>query len=265
VSAPRNVLVTGGAGRIGAAISRAFAASDDRVVVTDRNAVGLAATVAAAEQGRDRVKTLTADITDERAIEGLVASTIDTLGRIDILVNCAGIFPNSPVVEMATAEWDLVFNVNLRAPFMLSRAVARHMLARGVRGSLVNISSGAGTSARTGGAHYCGSKAALEMLTRVLAIELGPAGIRVNAVAPGLIMDEVLQPPVPEGTSPYVAALLTGIPLRRTGRPEDIADAVVFLCSDQATWITGTILGVHGGSQAGRTHLPPSAPAKPAR
>ena len=98
------------------------------------------------------------------------------------------------------------------------------------------------------------------MLTRVLAIELGPRAIRVNAVAPGLILDEVLAPPVPAGTSPYVAALLDGIPLRRTGRPEEIADAVVFLCSEQAAWITGTILGVHGGSQAGRTHLPPSAP-----
>lgn len=265
MSTTRNVLITGGAGRIGAAITRAFVALGDRVVVTDRNEAGLAATVATVDRGTDAVTTVTADITDEQAIEALVASAIDTLGQIDILVNCAGIFPNSPVVGMAIAEWDMVFNVNVRAPFMLSRAVARHMLDRGVRGSLVNISSGAGTSARTGGSHYCGSKAALEMLTQVMAIELGPEGIRVNAIAPGLIMDEVLQPPVPERTSPYVATLLNGIPLRRTGRPEDIADAVVFLCSAQATWITGTILGVNGGSQAGRTHLPPSTPAKPAQ
>jgi NAD(P)-dependent dehydrogenase (short-subunit alcohol dehydrogenase family) len=263
VSTPRNVLVTGGAGRIGAAITRAFAALGDRVVVSDRNEVGLAAALATVEQGKDAVTTISADLTDEQSIEALVATAIETLGQIDILVNCAGIFPNSPVVETETAEWDMVFNVNLRAPFILSRAVARQMLARGIHGSLVNISSGAGTSARTGGSHYCGSKAALEMLTKVMAIELGPEGIRVNAVAPGLIMDEVLQPPVPEGTSPYVAALLTGIPLRRTGRPEDIADAVVFLCSEQSNWFTGEILGVHGGSQAGRTHLPPSAPAKP--
>jgi NAD(P)-dependent dehydrogenase (short-subunit alcohol dehydrogenase family) len=265
VSTARNVLVTGGAGRIGAAITRAFAALGDRVIVSDRNEVGLAATLATVEQGKDAVTTLSADLTDEQAIEALVASAIETLGQIDILVNCAGIFPNSPVVEMDTAEWDMVFNVNLRAPFILSRAVARQMLAKGVHGAIVNISSGAGTSARTGGSHYCGSKAALEMLTKVMAIELGPQGIRVNAVAPGLIMDEVLQPPVPEGTSPYVAALLNGIPLRRTGRPEDIADAVVFLCSEQAAWSTGEVVGVHGGSQAGRTHLPPSSPAKPAQ
>jgi NAD(P)-dependent dehydrogenase (short-subunit alcohol dehydrogenase family) len=258
----RNVLVTGGAGRIGAAITAAFAALGDRVVATDRSDAGLAAT---ASRAAGAITPITADIADEREVERLVASAIETLGRIDILVNCAGIFPNTPVVEMTTAEWDLVYNVNLRAPFMLSRAVARHMLDRGVRGSLVNISSGAGSSARTGGSHYCGSKAALEMLTQVLAIELGPQGIRVNAVAPGLILDEVLQPPIPEGTSPYVASLLNGIPLRRTGRPEDIAEAVVFLCSEQATWISGTIFGVNGGSQAGRTHLPPSRPQQDMR
>lgn len=259
----RNVLVTGAAGRIGAAIVGAFVGLGDRVVATDHDGAGLAARVAALGAPDGTATTLTADIAEEAAVERLVDTAIATLGRIDLLINCAGIFPNSPVVAMATAEWDRVYNVNVRAPFMLSRAVGRHMLARDIRGGIVNISSGAGSSARTGGSHYCGSKAALEMLTQVMAIELGPRGIRVNAVAPGLIMDEVLQPPVPDGTSPYVAALLEGIPLRRTGRPEDIADAVVFLCSEQAAWITGTIFGVHGGSQAGRTHLPPSAPTAP--
>lgn len=259
MSNARNVLVTGGAGRIGAAIVGAFAAAGDRVVATDRDSDRLAATVEAVGHRGDALAPIPADLTDEGAIERLVAATIATLGGIDILINCAGIFPNSPVVEMDTAEWDLVYAVNLRAPFLLSRAVARHLLERGAPGALVNISSGAGSSARTGGSHYCGSKAALEMLTQVLAIELGPHGIRVNAVAPGLVMDQVLQPPVPEGTSPYVETLLNGIPLRRTGRPGDIADAVVFLCSDQAAWITGTILGVNGGSQAGRTYLPPSS------
>jgi NAD(P)-dependent dehydrogenase (short-subunit alcohol dehydrogenase family) len=259
MSDARNVLVTGAAGRIGAAIVAAFAGLGDRVVATDLDGDKLAAKVGS---GAGVIATIPADIADEREVERVVAAAGEALGQIDVLVNCAGIFPNTPVVEMETAEWDLVYNVNLRAPFMLSRAVARQMLARDLRGSIVNISSGAGSSARTGGSHYCGSKAALEMLTKVLAIELGPRGIRVNAVAPGLIMDEVLQPPVPEGTSPYVATLLDGIPLRRTGRPEDIADAVIFLCSEQANWVSGTIFGVNGASQAGRTHLPPSAPRK---
>jgi NAD(P)-dependent dehydrogenase (short-subunit alcohol dehydrogenase family) len=259
VTNARNVLVTGAAGRIGGAIVGAFAGLGDRVVATDVDGDKLAAKVGAVAGASGAVTALPADIVEERQVEQLVAAATEALGQIDILVNCAGIFPNTPVVEMATAEWDRVFNVNLRAPFMLSRAVARQMLARDLRGAIVNISSGAGSSARTGGSHYCGSKAALEMLTQVLAIELGPRGIRVNAVAPGLIMDDVLQPPVPDGTSPYVATLLNGIPLRRTGRPEAIADAVSFLCSEQAAWVTGTIFGVNGGSQAGRTHLPPSA------
>jgi NAD(P)-dependent dehydrogenase (short-subunit alcohol dehydrogenase family) len=260
VSDARKVLVTGAAGRIGAAIVAAFADLGDRAVATDLDGDKLAAKVGGI--GGGEITTIPADITDERQVEQVVAAAVEALGQIEILVNCAGIFPNTPVVEMETAEWDLVYNVNLRAPFMLSRAVARQMLARKLRGSIVNISSGAGSSARTGGSHYCGSKAALEMLTKVLAIELGPRGIRVNAVAPGLIMDEVLQPPVPEGTSPYVATLLDGIPLRRTGRPEDIADAVIFLCSEQASWVSGTIFGVNGASQAGRTHLPPSTPRR---
>ena len=179
-----------------------------------------------------------------------------------MLVNCAGIFPNSPVVEMDTAEWLQVFAVNLNGPFFLSRAIARHMIEQGIHGSIVNISSGAGSSARTGGSHYCGSKAAINMFTKVLAIELGPHQIRVNAVAPGLILDDVMSLPVPEGANEYVGTLLKGIPLGRTGTPEDIAHAVKFVCSDQASWLTGEVIGVNGGSQAGRTHLPPSSPGQ---
>lgn len=260
MAAGRGVLVTGAAGRIGAAVARVFAEAGDRVVATDLDADRLAAAVAALAARGGAVTALPADVADEGAVERLVAAAVEAAGPLDVLVNCAGIFPNAPVVAMDAAEWDRVYAVNLRGPFLLCRAVARQMLARDIAGSVVNISSGAGSSARTGGAHYCGSKAALEMLTKVLAIELGPRGIRVNAVAPGLILDEVLAPPVPAGTSPYVATLLDGIPLRRTGRPEEIAAAVAFLCSDAAAWTTGTVLEVNGGSQAGRTHLPPSAP-----
>jgi NAD(P)-dependent dehydrogenase (short-subunit alcohol dehydrogenase family) len=122
---------------------------------------------------------------------------------------------------------------------------------------IINISSTAGESARTGAAHYCGSKAALNMLTKVLAIELAPHGIRVNAVAPGIVVDRVYQRDAPPG-DPYVAALLAGIPLGRTGMGDDIAKAVSFLISPEAEWITGEILHVNGGSTAGRVSLPPS-------
>ncbi|HEX3723203.1 MAG TPA: SDR family oxidoreductase, partial [Nitrolancea sp.] len=105
-------------------------------------------------------------------------------------------------------------------------------------------------------------KAAINMFTKVLAIELGPHQIRVNAVAPGLILDEVMSLPVPADANDYVGTLLKGIPLGRTGEPEDIAHMVVFLSSDQASWVSGEVFGVNGASQAGRTHLPPSTPRR---
>lgn len=258
----RVVLVTGAAGRIGSTIVEAFARLGDQVIATDLQHEQLQARWAQRTEFAHPIILLSADITDETAVEQVVETVVRQVGPPAILVNCAGIFPNTPVVEMPTAEWDQVFAINLRAPFIFCRAVARQMLAHQVPGVIVNISSGAGSSARTGGSHYCGSKAALEMLTQVLAIELGTHHIRVNAVAPGLILDEVIEQPVPADTNPYVTTLLHGIPLGRTGRPEEISDAVVFLCSPQASWITGTILGVNGGSQAGRTHLPPSNSAR---
>lgn len=260
MSNPRGVLVTGAAGRIGSAIVSSFLDAGDHVIASDLDLEQINARLQRTDAAEGQLSTIRADVADERDVERLAREAIDAAGKIEVLVNCAGTFPNRPVVDMPTDEWDRVFNVNVRGPFMLSREIARHMLAQNIQGSIVNISSGAGSSARTGGSHYCGSKAALEMFTKVLAIELGPDGIRVNAVAPGLVLDEVLAPPVPEGTNPYVETLLAGIPLRRTGMAQEIADAVVFLCSDQATWITGTVLGVNGGSQAGRTHLPPSTP-----
>ena len=258
MAAQRGVIVTGVGGRIGQGIARRFAADGAHVVVSDR-------TQDEAEDAAGRigdvpgtVTPLGADLTSEHEIERLASGAIAATGGIDVLVNCAGIFPNCPVAEMATSEWDTVYAVNVRAPFILSRAIARHMLERDRGGCIVNVSSSAGESARTGGSHYCGSKAALNMLTQTMAIELGPRKIRVNAVAPGLVMDEVYQEPVPEGINPYARALIAGIPLRRTGSPDDIANAVFFLCSDEAEWISGEVLGVNGGSMAGRTHLPPS-------
>lgn len=252
--------MTGATGRIGAAIVAEFLALGDHVVTSDVDASLLDEFTQSLAGSGGQVTAIAADVTSEADVERLAGQAADAAGRIDVLVNCAGIFPNAFVVDMDIAEWDTVFAVNVRGPFMLSRVIARHMLEHSIHGSIINISSGSGSSARTGAAHYCGSKAALEMLTKVMAIELGPHQIRVNGVAPGLILDEVLSPPVPEGTTPYAKTLLDGIPLGRTGRPDDIASAVAFLCSDHASWVNGTILGVNGGSLAGRTYLPLSTP-----
>jgi NAD(P)-dependent dehydrogenase (short-subunit alcohol dehydrogenase family) len=258
MSTQRGVLVTGTGGRIGAAIAREFAALGDHVVMSDVDAARMGAVAKSITDAGGTATTIVADISDEQAVNRLAAEAIKAAGKIDVLVNCAGIFPNKPVIEMDTDEWNRVWGVNLNGPFFLTRAIGRHMVDNGIHGSIVNISSGAGSSARTGGSHYCGSKAALNMFTKVLAIEMGPYGIRVNAVAPGLILDEVMSLPAPEYTHEYVDTLLKGIPLGRTGQPEDIAHMVVFVSSDQASWVSGEIFGVNGGSQAGRTHLPPS-------
>jgi 3-oxoacyl-[acyl-carrier protein] reductase len=173
-------------------------------------------------------------------------------GRVDILVNNAGICPSSLVKDMAAEEWDTVMATNLRAPFLLSQAVARHMIEAGRGGKIVNVTSGSYKSARRGAAHYCCSKAGLEMLTRVLALELAEHRINVNAVAPGLTDVG----PHFNATPQYKETLIRNIPWGRMATPDEIARAVLFLASDEAEYVTGETLSVDGGSLAGRYILP---------
>jgi NAD(P)-dependent dehydrogenase (short-subunit alcohol dehydrogenase family) len=259
------VLVTGGGGRIGRAICRQFAAAGAKVACCDIDAERASSTAAVIREVGDTAVAVPGDVSVEHEAEAVVADTTRTLGSIDVLVNCAGIFPNCPVVEMDVAEWDRVFAVNVRGPMLLSRAVARQMLSRGAQGSIINITSPAGESARTGGSHYCGSKAALNMLTHTMAIELGPMGIRVNAVSPGLVLDSVMSVENPPGDE-YPRAILKGIPAGRTARSDEIANAVLFLAdSDRASYVNGAILNVTGGAHPGRPHLPPSRQAQDQR
>jgi NAD(P)-dependent dehydrogenase (short-subunit alcohol dehydrogenase family) len=253
-------ILTGAGGRIGQAIARMLVDEGYALVVNDVDAYrceGVAGQLSAAGA---TVMAVTGDVGQRADADAVVAMATAAWGRLDLLVNCAGIFPNTPVVEMDDDEWERVFATNLRGPFMLCRAAARVMIAAGdgQRRHIVNISSTAGEAARIGAAHYCGSKAALNMLTKVLAIELAPHNIRVNAVAPGIVVERVVTRPAPPDIDPYLAALLAGIPLGRTGSGEDIAGAVRFLISPAAEWITGEILHVNGGSTAGRTTLPRS-------
>jgi 3-oxoacyl-[acyl-carrier protein] reductase len=238
----RVVLVTGAGHGIGRAIAEAFASNGDRVIVADRSE----------DRAREVAEAIAAlpvavDVSNAAAVEQAVQDVVDRYGQIDVLVNNAGIYPNTPVLEMAEAEWDAVFDTNVKGVFLVSRAVARRMAARGAGGRIVNISSGSAKSGRVGAAHYCASKAAVEMFTKVLAMELAPQGIVVNAVAPGLIE-------VPGGSlsEEYIDALVAATPLGRIGQPEDIARAVLYLASPDATFITGSVLSVDGGSLAGR-------------
>lgn len=252
----RNAVLTG-AGRLGTAIAAELGRAGASVGVLDLNATAAAAVADVARTaGAPRVMHVAADVSKSADVERAIDLAEGALGPVDILVNAHGIFPNRPLLEMDEDEWDRVFAVNTRGTMLTCRAVARRLVDRGAPGAIVNISSGAATSARAGGSHYTGSKAAVNMLTHVLAIELGPHGIRVNAVAPGLIMDQVLKEGDPQHSSNYAAMMLAMTPLRRTGAPEDIAPAVVFLASDRSPWTTGSILEITGGSHAGRTHVP---------
>ena len=248
-------VVTGGAGRLGRAISLELARAGAAVGIIDTRADAAAAVADAIQGQRGRAATTTGDVSMPADVDRALDALERSLGPADVLVNAHGIFPNRPILEMDDDEWHRVFDVNTMGTMNTCRAVARRLVSRGAPGSIVNVSSGAATSARAGSGHYASSKAAVNMLTHVLAIELGPHGIRVNAVAPGLVLDEVLR----EGDghdSEYVRLMLRGTPLRRTGSPDDIAPAVVFLASERSRWTTGAILEITGGSHCGRTHVP---------
>ena len=225
------------------------------VGIIDTRADAAGAVAGAIEGQRGRAATATGDVSIPADVDRALDALERSLGPADVLVNAHGIFPNRPILEMDDEEWRRVFDVNTMGTMNTCRAVARRLVSRSAPGSIVNVSSGAATSARAGSGHYASSKAAVNMLTHVLAIELGPHGIRVNAVAPGLVLDEVLR----EGDShdsEYVRLMLRGTPLRRTGSPDDVAPAVVFLASERSRWTTGAILEITGGSHCGRTHVP---------
>ncbi len=249
----RVVMVTGGANGIGRAIAQAFAIGGARVIIADRQGDAAEDTAQAIASGTGaELIAIAVDVRNAAAVTAAVAQALDRFERIDVLVNNAGIYPNTPVVAMDEAEWDAVFDINVKGMFLMSQAVARAMIARGKGGRIVNISSGAAESGRVGAAHYCASKAAVNMFTRVLALELAPYEIVVNAVGPGLI-----EVPGSSLTQEYVDALVASTPMSRIGQPEDVAQAVLYLASPTASYMTGTTLYVDGGGLAGRP-LPPS-------
>ncbi|MFF1834664.1 SDR family NAD(P)-dependent oxidoreductase [Streptomyces sp. NPDC058231] len=249
---PRRVLVTGAGGGIGAAIARRLHADGAQVILADLRADRIGPVAAGMARPEDAVP-LEVDLTDRGALPAFVDTAWDVWDGLDILVNAAGLYPSAPLLEMTDDQWDGVIDVNLSAVFSLSRAFARRLVAAGAGGHIVNISSGASTRARRGAAHYCTSKAGLDMLTKAFALELAEHSIHVNAVSPGFI--EVDSEVNPLGAD-YVRSIRGGQPWPRAGVPEDIAGAVAYLCGDDAGWITGASLTVDGGAGTGNAALP---------
>jgi 3-oxoacyl-[acyl-carrier protein] reductase len=238
------VLVTGGSRGIGAAIARAAAGAGADVAVGYREDAGSAASVVEniEEMGRSAVA-FQADVSDPAAAQRLIAAVEASFGRIDGLVNNAGVMPSSPLVEMSDEEWNQVLRTNLFGPFYCSRAALPGMVQRG-SGSIVMISSRLGQIGWPELAHYSAAKAGLLGLTKSMAREFGPQGIRVNAVAPGFTVTDMTRDLVDSESG---RRRLAELPSRQFPEPEDVAAAVLFLLSDAGALFHGQTLNPNGG------------------
>jgi NAD(P)-dependent dehydrogenase (short-subunit alcohol dehydrogenase family) len=248
----RAVLVTGAASGIGRALAEALARRATPVVLADVDGSGAEAAAGTIDAAGGRAWALGADVTRPADVERMVDAARRDAGPLGGLVNCAGIYPNTPLLETTAAEWDRVLAINLRGPFLATQAVARRMIADGGGGSIVNISSTASRLARPGIAHYGASKAGLNQLTAVSAVELAPHGIRVNAVLPGVVATERVHghAATERGRAEH-AAKLARIPLARLAEPAEIVSVVLFLLSPEAAYCTGSLFTVDGGFTLG--------------
>ncbi|HXR43428.1 MAG TPA: SDR family NAD(P)-dependent oxidoreductase [Pseudolysinimonas sp.] len=239
------VVVTGGGRGIGRTIAERFAAEHATVVAID---------LAFPEPLPDAITAITGDVTDPASVQAAIAEVLERFGRIDVLVNNAGINVEGPVETLDPARWKAAFDVNVLGVFLMSQAVIPTMKAAG-RGRIINAASFAAIIPSIGAAAYGASKAAVVQFTRVLAGELGPWGITVNSYAPGMIPTAMNGfADMPDATQ---SRLLDTLTLRRWERPDDVADLLCFLASDAAGYITGTLIDVSGGKLA--TQIPSRA------
>ena len=243
-------VVTGAAHGLGRAIAERLAGEGAHVILGDVDGAGLERAVAAIAQAGGRAAAVVGDVTEEEPAARLIAAAVER-GQLDILVNNVGGSRNARIWEMSAADWDFVLRLNLRSTFLCTRAAVPHMIRRRY-GRIVCLSSGARegtpwTAYSQGCAAYSASKAGVHGFIRDVALELAEHGINVNAVAPGPIDTERVGPGLRRlnETDEYSPERMT--PLRRLGRPEEVADAVLFLASDEATYITGHTLAVTGG------------------
>jgi NAD(P)-dependent dehydrogenase (short-subunit alcohol dehydrogenase family) len=243
----RSAVVTGGAAGIGNAICRRLAEAGAHVVVADRQGARAAADGITAEIAGARLSAFDLDVSDSSAISDCVRFAVaGASGRLDIWVNNAGIYPAATALETTDEMWDQVHTVNLRGAFIGAREAARHMVAAGQGGVIINIASTAALKA-AGVTHYAASKHGMHGMTKTLAKELGADGIRVLSIAPGMIQTPGMVVRTKDVDFDVHAQVAGRVPLRRVGEPDDIAGVVLFAASDLARYMTGSVLVVDGG------------------
>lgn len=249
--AGKKVVLTGAAGVFGKWTARAFAERGAVLCLSDVREEPLRELAADLPAEAGEHLTHVTDLETPDSIEDLVRLVEGRWSAPDVLVNNAGIYPNKLLLDMGLDDWNGVMDVNLTAPFLLTRGMAQLMVEQGASGSVVNVTSGAAYTTSAGAGHYSTSKAGLAMLTRAFALELSGQGIRVNAVSPGFAPGSE----VSRLADAYVEAMVETIPLGRTSGPGDAPEAILFLCSESASYITGTTITVDGGRSAGNLRL----------
>lgn len=244
----RVVLVTGAQQGIGEAMAIAFAAAGYDVAINwlDNQSAAEAVAVKVRDLGQ-RALTVRADMASLEEIVGMVDTVVRGLGRLDVLVNNAGVFPRVQFLDMTEADWDFVVDINLKGSAFCAQAAAKAMVAAGIKGSIINLSSRS-LSGTPLGVHYSATKAGVVGLTRAMALALAPHGIRVNAIAPGLT--DTAQPRY-GNTEEELRVMAAAVPLGRMGMPAEIAALGVFLASDAASYITGQVHHINGGAYMG--------------
>lgn len=242
-------LITGASSGIGRATAEAFAANGARLVVAARRQDELDSLVAGIEASGGKATAIRTDVSVAADVERMVAHAVSTYGRLDYAVNNAGIEGTfAPITDLADEDWDRVMGINLRGTFLGMKHQARAMLAAGNGGAIVNVGSVNSFLGFATGSAYCTSKHGLVGLTTSVSAELASKGIRVNLVCPGIVdtpMHQRLRKDI--GDAAYDQGILPSVHLQRAGRPQEIAQAIVFLCSDAASYITGTTLTPDGG------------------
>lgn len=243
----KSAIVTGGASGVGRAIAERFAAEGARVFLADVNDAGLKETSAAIESSGGVAVPLEVDVSDPGAVNEMIERSVSGHERLDIIVNSAAIARVQKVLDITLENWNELLSINLTGVFLCAQAAARRMREQGGSGRIINISSVNGQRAVTGRGAYTVAKGGVEMLTRIMAAELGEFGITVNSIAPAPVDTPMIKKMHAETTRKEWHRVL---PIKRYARPEEVAHAAVFLASDESSYITGHTLNVDGGFNA---------------